>query len=122
MVDGSRLVGVTLFTGPIWGFALTAYGMVGAFNALEEPSAEAISQNVGIALEAAMIGILTGSVGALLILLAFFGFKNRERWFYQWSVTIALGWSVMTFPLGWVFALPIIVMFLSKRVEFRKLT
>ncbi|MGY8643994.1 MAG: MotA/TolQ/ExbB proton channel family protein [Verrucomicrobiales bacterium] len=118
-------IGVALFTGPIWGMLGTIVGMIRAFNTLAEneaASAEALSQDISIALVTTMIGILLGLVGAILILTSFFATANREKWFFWWSVGLSAFWCLAIFPYGLIVGLPIAILFISKRAEFLKPT
>lgn len=112
-------VGVVLFTGPVWGLIGTVVGMMRAFNAPAGDSAvseEAVSQGVSFALAATEKGIIIGFVGAILILVAFFVSKNREHWFYSWSVSLSAFWCYACPIVG----LPILILFLLRRAEFMK--
>jgi len=117
------LIGVALYTGPIWGLFGTVIGMLRAFDSLSEnepaPS-EAMSQSISFALTARMIGLCVGLLGAILILVALFGTKNREGWFFWWSVILSVVCCLQGFPFGVIAGLPILFFFVTKRLEFRK--
>ena len=114
-------LGVALYTGPAWGLAGTAVGMIRAFNTLAEDeaaSADALSHDISIALMTTMIGISAALVGAVLILIALLAAKNRERWFFMWSVLLSASWCIVLFPYGLIAGLPILILFVVKRAEF----
>jgi hypothetical protein len=114
-------IGVALFTGPIWGMIGTVIGMVRAFSKLAESgdaAPEALANDISIALITTMIGISVGLVGAILILVALFGMKNREKWFFWWSVLLSAFWCLAIFPYGLIVGVPVLLMFIVKRTEF----
>lgn len=118
-------IGVTLFTGPIWGMMGTVMGMLRAFNTLDgngAGSAGALSDGVGFALVSTMIGIAVGLVGSVLVLIALFAMKNREKWFFWWSVLLSVFWCLVIFPYGMIVGLPILILFLVQRAEFANRT
>jgi heme/copper-type cytochrome/quinol oxidase subunit 2 len=117
------VIGVALYTGPIWGLFGTVIGMLRAFDsasANEAVSSAAMSQSISFALTATMISITVGLIGAILILVVLFGAKNREGWFFWWSVILSVFWCSQGFPFGLVAGLPILIYFVTKRMEFRK--
>jgi biopolymer transport protein ExbB/TolQ len=119
------VLGIVLFTGPIWGVLGTVIGMIRAFNTLAEDkvaSAESLSQDIGITLVTTAVGITVGLLGAILILMALFATKNRENWFFWWSVVLSVFWGVAIFPYGLIAGLPIFILFIMKRDEFPKPT
>lgn len=65
-----------------------------------------------------MIGIAIGLVGALLILVALFGLKNREKWFFWWSILLSAFWCLAIFPDGLIVGVPVFILFVVKRREF----
>ena len=114
-------IGVALFTGPAWGMLSTVIGMALAFNTLSAKGTatpEALSNDISIALVATMIGIALGLAGAILVLIALFGAKNREKWFFWWSVLLSVFWCLALFPYGLIAGLPILILFIVKRAEF----
>lgn len=118
------LAGIVLFTGPIWGLLGTIIGMTRAFNTLgdsDSATPEALAENISTALVTTAIGISVGLLGVILILTALFGVKNRERWFYRWTIGLSIFWCVTTFPFGLIIGLPIIIMLRARRAEFSNL-
>lgn len=116
-------LGVALYTGPIWGLFATAIGMLRAFESQsknESASSETLSKAISLAMTSTMIGIGVGLLGALFILVALFGTKNRENWFFWWSVILSVVWLTQGFPFGVFAGLPILLFFVTKRTEFRK--
>lgn len=117
-------LGVALYTGPGWGLVGTLIGMLRAFDTLGkniDASPEVLSQDIRIALLASMIGLGVGLIGAILILVTFLGTRYRESWFFWWSVCLSAFWCVLGFPIGLVAGLPLLILFLTKRMEFRRI-
>jgi len=116
------VIGVALYTGPIWGLFGAVIGMLRAFDSLsgnESASSEAMPQGISFALTTTMIGIGVGLLGAILILVALFGTKNRGSWFFWWSVILSVFWCFQGL-FGVIAGLPILLFFVTKRMEFRK--
>lgn len=100
-----------------------AVSMFLAFNTLEEDRTaptEALSENIGTALTFTAGGIILGLFGAILILTAFFAAKNREYWFFLWTVILSAVWCLAIFPIGLIVGVPFLILFLSRRTEFMK--
>lgn len=116
--------GVALFSGPAWGMLVTAFAMMRAFNTLEvageAETAAVLAEDISLALMATMVGLIVGLVGVVLILIALFGVKNRERWFFNWSVVLAIIWCLVLFPYGLVVGVPVLILFISRRLEFAR--
>ena len=118
-------IGVAFFTGPILGLIGTVIGMISAFSTLAENSSAApedLADDISVALISTMIGTIIGLLGVILILLAFFGKKNREKWFFWWSSVLSTVWCLTIFPYGMIVGVPILILFISKRAEFLKPT
>jgi hypothetical protein len=116
-------IGVALYTGPIWGLVGTLIGMIRAFDTLgknSDATPEVLAQDIRIAMMASMIGLGVGLIGAIVILVTFLGTRYRESWFFWWSVSLSAFWCVLGFPIGLVAGLPLLILFLTKRVEFRR--
>lgn len=115
-------LGVALYTGPIWGLVGTLIGMVRAFDTVDKSNAapNALSQDIHLALMATMIGLEVGMIGAILILVTLLGTRYRESWFFWWSVCLSVFWCLQGFPIGLVAGLPLLILFLTKRAEFRR--
>ena len=118
-------VGIILFTGPFWGLLGTVFSMLRAFGTLSENNnadPSALAHNISLALNAILIGLLVGLPGAILILIALLRSKNRERWFYRWAIILSVIWCLLIFPYGMIVGLPIAILFLMKRSEFKTST
>ena len=116
------LLGVGLFTGPVWGKLVSIVWILGAFTTLSESdggSPEVLAAQVSSALVAMGVGILVGLLGLILILVALLHRGNRERWFFWSAVVISVLWCVLLFPLGCVVGIPVALVFLLLREEFR---
>lgn len=116
-------LGVALYTGPGWGLVGSLIGMIRAFDTLgknSDATPELLSQDIRIAMMATMIGLGVGLVGAIVILVTFLGTRYRESWFFWWSVCLSAFWCVLGFPIGLVAGLPLLILFLTKRMEFRR--
>ena len=74
--------------------------------------------DITVALTSTMIGIAVGLVGVVLILVALLRVKNREKWFFSWTVVLSVFWCLMIFPYGLIVGIPILGVFLAKRAEF----
>jgi hypothetical protein len=113
-------LGVALYTGPIWGLVGTLIGMLRAFDTVDKSNAapDVLSQDIRLAVMASMIGLGVGMIGAILILVTFLGTRCRESWFFSWSVCLSAFWCVLGFPIGLVAGLPLLILFLTKRMEF----
>ncbi|HRQ89004.1 MAG TPA: MotA/TolQ/ExbB proton channel family protein [Bacteroidia bacterium] len=112
-------MGLRSSPGPVWGLLGTVVGMIRAFDAIAEDSAatpETLSQDIRFALVASAVGTAAGLVGAILVLTAFFAAKNREHWFFWWSVVLSAFWCFSSPIVG----LPILILFLWRRAEFMK--
>jgi hypothetical protein len=97
--------------------------MIRAFDTLGKNSAatpEVLAQDIQLALMATMIGQGVGMIGAMLILVTLLGTRYRESWFFWWSVCLSAFWCVLGFPIGLVAGLPLLILFLTKRMEFRR--
>ncbi len=111
-----------LFLGPLFGVLGTVFRMTQAFGTLAEDDSatpQELSESISISLTSTMIGIVVGLIGALLIIAALKIYKNREPWFFGWSVTLSILWCIGFFPLGLLVAVPILVICFSRRCEFR---
>lgn len=95
--------------------------MFHAFDTLaaEGDQSKELAQNISDALVFAAIGGVVGLVGVVLVFIAFFASKNRELWFYWWVVILAGFWCLVLFPYGLIVGMPIGILFISKRAEFR---
>ena len=77
--------------------------MIRAFSTLganSDDSATALAHDISVAMYTTMIGLGLGLVGAILILVALLSSKNREPWFFSWSVSLSVFWSLVFFPYG----------------------
>lgn len=115
-------LGVALYTGPIWGLVGTLIGMIRAFDTVDKSNAapNALSQDIRIAMMASMIGLGVGLIGAIVILVTLLGTRYRECWFFWWSVCLSIFSCLQGLPFGLVAGLPILILFLTKRAEFRR--
>lgn len=114
-------IGVALFTGPVWGMIGAMIGMIRAYTTLAvsgEATPDALASDISVALLSTMIGIITGLAGAVLILVALFGAKNRKKWFFWWPVLLSTIWRLSIFPYGMIVGVPILILFITKRAEF----
>ena len=96
--------------------------MLGAFSKLSADSSaspEALAEDLQFALVGRTVGLTVGLVGAILILIAFCGLKNREKWFYWGILLVSISWSVVAFPVGLVVGVTFAAMAIRKREEFR---
>jgi hypothetical protein len=124
--DGGKWIarlGVALFTGPIWGLLGTVIGMIRAFSTLGEnsdDSATALAHDISVAMYTTMIGLGLGLVGAILILVALLSSKNRQPWFFSWSVSLSVFWSLVVFPYGVIVGGPIAFLFFRRRSQFER--
>ena len=126
-VQGRRLaiIGVILFTGPILGLIGTVIVIISAFSTLAESGTatpEDLASDISVALISTLIGITIGILGVILILIAFWGKKNREKWFFWWSVILSCVWCLAIFPYGMIVGVPILLLFISRRTDFLKPT
>ena len=117
------IIGVFFFSGPVWGLVGTVIQMVHAFDTLaaEGDNSKQLAQDISGALVFAAIGGVIGLVGVVLVFIAFFASKNRENWFYWWSVILAGFWCLVFFPYGLIVGLPISILFIMRRAEFHPL-
>jgi len=116
-------LGIALYTGPGWGLVATLIGMIRAFDTLgknSDATPELLSQDIRIAMMGTMIGLGVGLIGAIVILVTLLGTRYRESWFFWWSVCLSAFWCVLGFPIGLVAGLPILILLLTKRMEFRR--
>jgi MotA/TolQ/ExbB proton channel family len=116
-------IGVVLFTGPIWGFLGTVFGMIQAFNRVSGGGNVAsvdLSNHVRLALNSTVIGIVVGLMGGALILASILLTGYRKKWFYSWSLGLAIIWCIALFPIGLIIALPFISLFKTRRREFER--
>ncbi len=81
----------------------------------EDPAkmAEALSQ----AVRPAMIGSLTGLIGAILLFVALFAQKYRAKWFY-WFMMIYSILSLIAFPVGTLIGIICLVYMTKRKEEF----
>ena len=116
------ILGTTLFTGPIWGAAGTAIGMRRSFGTLAQnatASPQDLAKDIELALISTLVGIFIGVIGAMLILIALFTQKNREKWFLHSAIFLSVIWCILLYPLGLIVGLPVALCFLKQRREFR---
>jgi len=114
-------LGVTLYTGPIWGLIGTVFAVVQAYNKMSDGGQEAsaeISRQVSFALSTTAIGIVVGLLGAVMILISVLFFNYRSKWFYSWSIGLSILWCIAVFPMGLIIGIPISILFTSRRREF----
>ncbi len=106
---------------PFVGTLGTVVGMVRAFRSLSEADAansSELSSGIALALEMTAWGLIVGLIGFALILVSALVLKNRERWFYQNCIVVALLWFVLLFPVGALFGGILLYVFFTKRGEF----
>lgn len=109
--------------GPFVGLAGTVVGMQRTFSALgnETISAAAdpshLSAAIGEVLYATAAGLVIGLLGAVFILLAVQRFGCRAPWLY-WVMLIAGCLHLLTFPIGTIIGILLLVVALGKRSEF----
>jgi MotA/TolQ/ExbB proton channel family len=116
-------VGVVLFTGPIWGVFGTVFGMIQAFNRVSGGGNVAsvdLSKHVRLALNSTVIGIVVGLMGGALILASILLTGYRKKWFYSWSLGLAIIWCIAVFPIGLIICLPFISLLTTRRREFER--
>jgi MotA/TolQ/ExbB proton channel family len=115
------VLGVVLSTGPIWGLVVTVFGMMKAFETMgnrDGANVDQLAGNIGSVLVSMAIGLFVGFLGAGMMVIALYGPRNRERWFYWNALLISVVWCVFPFPYGLIIGLPMGLMFFLKRREF----
>lgn len=116
-------LGVILFTGPIWGLFGTVFGMIQSYNHVSDvgnvASAE-LSKHVRFALNSTAIGIVVGLVGGAMILASILLTGYRKKWFYSWTLGLAIIWCIAVFPIGLIIGIPISILFTSRLREFEE--
>lgn len=115
------LWGAWLQLGLVFGLLGTVIGMIGAFNTIEaegDGSAEALANNISIALNTTAIGIIAGLIGIVLLLVALFSHRYRAPWFF-WFMAIYSVLMLLAFPIGTVFGIVVLVHIIPRKEEFR---
>ena len=126
MRKGRKLAlwGAWLQLGPVFGILGTVIGMIGAFGQISEfeqndqGSAEALANNISLALNTTAIGIIAGLVGLVFLLVALFSSKYRAPWFF-WFMAIYSVLSLLAFPVGTVIGIIVLVHIIPRKEEFR---
>ena len=116
---------LVLYAGPIWGMIGTIIGMMRSFNSLaqnEVARQEDLTAGISFALNSTMIGFCVGLLGFILILVSMIITKNREKWFFWWSVILSIPWFLTMAPFGSIIGLPIFTIFILKRAEFDEIS
>jgi len=115
------ITGLVLMLGPIVGLLGTILGMKGAFNKLSEggqPNATDLAEAVSATLWSTVIGMIAGLIGLVLVVVAAFVMKNRERWFFITTLTLSAIWCLVLFPIGMLAGGALIILFVTIRQEF----
>jgi hypothetical protein len=86
-----------------------------------QADAEVLAQRMSWSMWATLLGLAASLAGGIIGLVAVFGAGNRERWFFFSGLPIAL-LQLVTFPLGTLFGILLLVGFLIKRKEFLERT
>jgi len=69
-----------------------------------------------------MWGYGIGLVGVVLVLIAALVLKNREQWFYQNAIVLAVIWCFLAFPIGTFVGVLLLFALLMRRAEFHNST
>ena len=115
------IIGVILYAGPLVGLAGTVIGMLSAFDSMGldgVANQEELATSIRFALYSTIIGIVSGLLGTILVLVSIFSFRYRAGWFFGLTVFLSLLWGLWIFPYGLIVGLPIGILFLWKSREF----
>ena len=116
------LVKLALFfySAPIFGLIVTIISLMRAFSVLSEGNADPVdlANNIRTSLFGLMVGGGVGIVGAILILIAFYNYKIRDRFFFIYTVFLSIPWCIFLFPYGLIIGVPIALIFISNRNQF----
>jgi len=63
--------------------------------------------------------ILFGVAGWILVLVVSISKRNREMWFFWWTIAIASAWCLLA-PLGLMIGLTLLAQFIVTRKEFAR--
>lgn len=116
------ICGVVLQFGPVFGILGTILGMVRAFGRLAESgpdSSAALAEDIGLALNTTAVGYALALVGMLLISLALFRTRYRAPWFLTALWILSVFW-LLSFPIGTILGLVVLVYLINHRTEFAK--
>jgi len=114
------LAGSWLQLGLIAGPALTAAAMMRAFGATSRAGGSdpaGLSEDIGTALSATLIGMGVALVGVVLMAVAVLGCGYAERWLFRSLVASGIVWMVF-FPAGTILGAAILTVTLWQRKRF----
>ena len=117
---GFTLLGIILYTAPIWAWLAIKLQMLKAFEILERGNANAaeLAQHIQAAMLTVIGSFAIGVSGAIIILITLFKHKNRQAWFFWTTIFLSVAWCCTFVLIGMIIALPVTVIFLFRTREF----
>jgi len=116
------LWGAWLQLGPVFGLLGTVVGMIGAFAELANQgsteSADALAENINVALITTAIGIIPALIGLVCLLVALFASEYRAPWFFWFMAIYAALCILVGFPVGTIIGIIILIYIIPRKKEF----
>jgi biopolymer transport protein ExbB len=122
-INGKKLAitgSILLLGGPLFGLIGTIIGMLSAFQTMGSEGMgkpEALANDIWFALITRAIGLCVGVIGLIIMLIALFGKKYRDPWFF-WFLTIYSIFWIINFPVGTVLGIGLLIFLLTHKKEF----
>jgi flagellar motor component MotA len=115
------LTGAWLQLGPLFGLFGSVIGMISAFQTMGEGGMgkpEALAEDIHFALITTAIGLVVGLVGLILMLIALFKFKYKEKWFFWFLIVISI-LMLPRVPAGTIIGMGLLIYLITHRNEFK---
>jgi len=108
------ILGTIMQIGPIYGLIITFNSFR---NSLGNNDPNLMKDQISIAIDSSMDGIVLGFIGLILILIALLKFKYKAKWFYNTTQLTALIY-IFSFPIGTVIGIFLLVYLLFHKKDF----
>jgi|GEM_PF-6394977 len=124
VIKVGAVVALILLTGFLLGGVGTVIGMTKAFSTLSESGEvdpSVLANDISFAILSTLWGFLINILGVVLVLIYHFKVKFYHKWFY-WSVITLSVLMTLSFPLGTIIGVPLLIIFVKGRALYLRVT